>query len=51
MTSEATSEIETKQAAGLAHKDAGNGLFKKGEFQNALKEYHYALLYLRGNTG
>ncbi|KAJ2787624.1 hypothetical protein GGI15_000586 [Coemansia interrupta] len=32
----------------MKHKEAGNEHFKKGEFQEALREYYNALLFLRG---
>ncbi|KAJ2880294.1 hypothetical protein IWW38_005974 [Coemansia aciculifera] len=49
MTSEAASaEYASKYAKGIAHKDAGNQLFKEEQFIKALKEYYNALLHLRG---
>ncbi|KAJ1884505.1 hypothetical protein IW146_004858 [Coemansia sp. RSA 922] len=45
---ETSSEYESKYASGMAHKNAGNQLFKDEEFAKALKEYYHALLYLRG---
>lgn len=39
---------EIKKANGMQHKAAGNEKFKAGDFTGALKEYHFALLHLRG---
>ncbi|KAJ2709939.1 hypothetical protein H4R19_003995 [Coemansia spiralis] len=44
----APSDIADKTAKGLEYKDAGNAHFKDGEFAKAIKEYHFALLHLRG---
>ncbi|KAJ2687676.1 hypothetical protein IWW39_002752 [Coemansia spiralis] len=48
MTTQSTSDYEAKHASGMAHKDAGNQLFKDKEFVKALREYYHALLHLRG---
>ncbi|KAJ2614544.1 hypothetical protein H4S08_001661 [Coemansia sp. RSA 1365] len=39
---------EEKRAKGFEFKNAGNNHFKAGEFEQALKQYYYALLHLRG---
>ncbi|KAJ2336199.1 hypothetical protein GGI00_000971 [Coemansia sp. RSA 2681] len=48
MSTQATADYESKYASGIAHKNAGNQLFKDESFAKALKEYYSALLYLRG---
>ncbi|KAJ2871192.1 hypothetical protein GGH93_005016 [Coemansia aciculifera] len=48
MSTQASSDYESKHASGMAHKNAGNQLFKDEDFARALKEYYHALLYLRG---
>ncbi|KAJ2492736.1 hypothetical protein IWW37_001182 [Coemansia sp. RSA 2050] len=48
MTTQITSDYEVKHASGMTHKNAGNQFFKDKDFTKALKEYYYALLYLRG---
>ncbi|KAJ1735381.1 hypothetical protein LPJ61_000587 [Coemansia biformis] len=37
-----------KTAKGLEYKDSGNKHFQAGEYAKAIKEYHFALLYMRG---
>ncbi|KAJ2769673.1 hypothetical protein IWQ57_003005 [Coemansia nantahalensis] len=44
----AQTDIAEKTAKGLEFKDAGNQRFKDGEFGGAVREYHFALLHLRG---
>ncbi|KAI9503609.1 hypothetical protein GGI25_004869 [Coemansia spiralis] len=43
-----SADSSEKRKEGLSHKEAGNRYFKANEFSKALKEYHYALLHLRG---
>ncbi|KAJ2079848.1 hypothetical protein H4R24_003505 [Coemansia sp. RSA 988] len=43
-----STESEEKRAKGLEFKNVGNQHFKASEFQQALKQYYYALLHLRG---
>ncbi|KAJ1836303.1 hypothetical protein IWW55_000736 [Coemansia sp. RSA 2706] len=40
--------LNKKIEQGLKFKDEGGSEFKAGNFSQALKKYHYALLYLRG---
>lgn len=40
--------VEQKLATGDLHKSAGNDFFKAGDYKAALKEYHSAILYLKG---
>ncbi|KAJ2352579.1 hypothetical protein IWW50_005428 [Coemansia erecta] len=41
-------ELKEKMAKGLEFKKQGAEKFKAGEFDKALRQYHYALLHLRG---
>ncbi|KAJ2780686.1 hypothetical protein H4R18_003327 [Coemansia javaensis] len=42
------SNKEENSAKGLAHKQAADAAFKEGDFMLAVKEYHTAVLHLRG---
>ncbi|KAJ2817920.1 hypothetical protein GGI24_005257 [Coemansia furcata] len=48
MSTQASSDYESKHASGMAHKNAANKLYMDKEYTKALKEYYNALLYLRG---
>ncbi|KAJ2849244.1 hypothetical protein IWW36_002775 [Coemansia brasiliensis] len=41
-------ELHQKMAKGLEYKQEGAVAFKAGKYDEALKRYHHALLYLRG---
>ncbi|KAJ1864354.1 hypothetical protein LPJ78_003446 [Coemansia sp. RSA 989] len=41
-------EMNQKMAKGLEYKQEGAVAFKAGQYEEALKRYHHALLYLRG---
>jgi tetratricopeptide (TPR) repeat protein len=41
-------DIEENYLRGDNHKSTGNELFKAGDYKAALREYHSALLYLKG---
>jgi hypothetical protein len=41
-------KIEAKLKQAKVFKDAGNELYKSGDFRSAAKKYHRAVLYLKG---
>ena len=42
------SKVEAKLKEAKVFKDAGNELYKSGNFKGAAKKYHRAILYLKG---
>ncbi|KAJ1840790.1 hypothetical protein LPJ70_004490 [Coemansia sp. RSA 2708] len=48
MSTDKEVELKAKMAKGLEFKEAGGVEFKAGNFEKALRQYHYALLHLRG---